>query len=90
MLSLWCVVYDVFKVKGHNASQRGMIVFWRILCCCKAHAGLYHQLTAWLILWSSFMSASLFGEDVRFLPPVEEVYPSLCLLGGVPGVWRYP
>lgn len=35
------------------------------------------------------MSARLFGEDVKFLPPVEQVYPSLCLLGGVPGVWGY-
>jgi len=35
------------------------------------------------------MSASLFGEDVRFLPPAEPMSPSLCLLGGVPGVWKY-
>lgn len=61
-------------------------LFWRILHSYEAHAGLYHQLTACLIVWSNFMSARLFGEDVKFLPPVEQVYPSLCLLGGVPGV----
>lgn len=66
-----------------------MLVFWIILCCYKACAGLYQQLTACLIMRASFMSSSLFGEDVRFLPPVEEVFPSFCLLGGAPGVWGY-
>lgn len=35
------------------------------------------------------MSARLLGGDVRFLPPVEQISPSLCLLGGLPGVWKY-
>lgn len=83
---LVCAVHDVSKIKR---TQRGMLVLWRILCSYEAHAGLYHQLTACLIMWTSFMSPSWFGEDVRFLPPVEEVSPSLCLLGGMPVVWDY-
>lgn len=35
------------------------------------------------------MSTSLFGEDVRLLPPTEQVSLSICLLGAVSGVWKH-